>query len=286
MKSLPNLLLLGAQKGGSSSLYDELTACDGISGGHEKEPGDLTRYDGSQSALERYSNKFDRAGGARYVIDGSTTYAMRQRHPNVPLTAHRLLGNDLKMVYIVRDPLARSLSHHVHLYRRGLAPRSFDEALASHGGLILNSLYSYQLEPWIDRFGRQNVFILDLESLSASRSDVFESLSQFLGISLNPRTEALMSNTAADPIVDRRGAAGRILRSRAYRDLLRPKIPVLIRESVRAAAAATEPPPVVPPSVAVQGILQMIFANEVEEFNSLIGLDIGSLSIRSTMSEK
>ena len=138
---LPNLLIIGAQKCGSSTLAAELSSCSQISLGEEKEPGDLARFSTSRSdnALKLYSRKFSNASPiAKYLLDASTIYSMRQRHPDCAEVAYKYLGDEIRIIYITRDPVSRAISHHKHYWSRGLMDAKFDSALIENAELVLN----------------------------------------------------------------------------------------------------------------------------------------------------
>ena len=79
--------------------------------------------------------------------DCSTDYAKRTEHPGVPQKAKKLLGEDLKLIYMVRHPVDRLLSHHHHQCNvSGHQP--LDAALELWPELLDNSRYGFQIEAW------------------------------------------------------------------------------------------------------------------------------------------
>lgn len=71
------------------------------------------------------------AGTTGWLRDFSTTYAMGGPYAAVPERARRALGHSVPIVYLLRDPIQRAVSHHHHWVARGMAHPDVDEALRS-----------------------------------------------------------------------------------------------------------------------------------------------------------
>lgn len=225
---LPNLLIIGAQKCGSSTLAAELSSCSKISLGEEKEPGDLARYSTrrSNNALKIYSRKYASASpAAKYLLDASTIYSMRQRHPDCAEAALQCLGDKTRIIYITRDPVRRAISHHKHYWSRGLMDVNFDAALIENAELVLNGLYYYQLEPWLSRFDRKNILLVSLEELQDNRLSVLHKVATFLELlpgTFNFDSVQKHENVFSSSQINHSSAIGKFLTSRLYRDYIRP----------------------------------------------------------------
>jgi len=79
----------------------------------------------------------------------------------------RLLGTNLKVIYIVREPVARTFSHHRHLYHDGRIAADINQVLRSTEldcrELIEIGRYAAQIQPWLDVFGTEHVRIVQFE---------------------------------------------------------------------------------------------------------------------------
>ena len=65
--------------------------------------------------MEAYSWNFRQAPPNKLLGDVSTHYSMLQEYPEASSIALRLLGPDVRIIYVVREPIARALSHHQHM---------------------------------------------------------------------------------------------------------------------------------------------------------------------------
>ena len=130
---LPGLLIIGAQKAGTTSLYHYLAAHRQVLPGTEKE----VRYFNSQyhRGISWYRSHFplnrqgrgERLGGDPITLDASTGYLFSRDAPG------RVAADlpDAKFVVLLRDPVERAWSHYRHSVRDGHEALPFAEALAA-----------------------------------------------------------------------------------------------------------------------------------------------------------
>jgi hypothetical protein len=124
-----------------------------------------------------YAAHFDPGSPVRG--ETSPHYTARPRLDGVAERMHELIG-DARLVYAVRDPIDRLLSHYLHNVGGGYEPRSLEEALADERSAYIDrSRYAYQLEPYIDVFGRGALAIVAQEDLREDREKTMRSLFEF-----------------------------------------------------------------------------------------------------------
>ena len=107
---------------------------------------------------EVYSQAFAAMRADQLGGDVSTTYAKLPDYPNVAARARRTLGADLKIVYVVREPVRRTVSQHYHMHAwRGTGHMSadIDACVREHPSLMNYSRYAMQLRPWRRLFWRR-----------------------------------------------------------------------------------------------------------------------------------
>lgn len=180
---LPNLLLIGAMKAGTTTFSADLARWSGIFLPATKEPHFLSEPDFTPGAAGRaYARLYGshEARAARYRLDASTGYAKMPLVKTVPERAFDLLGGDLRIIYLVRDPVERALSHHAHLLRNGRAPVSFAEALASVREITAYSRYGYQIGFWLEKFPEYSILPVCWESYLAHRDATLNAVAEFL----------------------------------------------------------------------------------------------------------
>lgn len=189
---LPNLLIIGAQKCGTTSLWHYLNLHPEVSMSDPKEldffiaPDDGVFPVGNwHRGLDWYSSHFSK----EIPIQGeaSPNYTVHPLTRGVPERAAALVPA-AKIVYMVRDPIDRIVSHYLHRLAAGKERRSLDDALTDMSGDILargfiyRSMYFMQLEQWLECFPESSVLVLDQEDLRERRLETLQRVFRFLGV--------------------------------------------------------------------------------------------------------
>jgi len=115
---------------------------------------------------EWYAAQFD--AGTPLRGEASPGYTSPD-HPEVAARMSCLLP-DARLVYLVRDPAARALSHFAHHAREGDEPRPVEEAVldpASH--YLARSRYFERLAPFLDVFPAEQILVVVSERLLEDR---------------------------------------------------------------------------------------------------------------------
>lgn len=92
---------------------------------------------------------------------------------------------EAKLIYIVRHPLERMISHYMHYYDIGIESRSLSEALADFSGAnlyVFQSQYYLQLTQFLPFFPRSRILVLTAEQLLSHRRDTLQQVFRFLNI--------------------------------------------------------------------------------------------------------
>ena len=161
---LPTFFLIGAQKSGTSTLHRLLQQhpqaflCD------PKEPHYFSDHSAGARGEEWYRSLFAAAGDAVAVGEASTTYSM---YPHYSGVVDRVLAAvpTPKLIYLVREPLARMRSAYLHGLARGSETRPIAQALREDPRYLQTSSYAMQLELWLRRVPREHVLLLSLDEL-------------------------------------------------------------------------------------------------------------------------
>ncbi|PKH03416.1 hypothetical protein CXF72_06295 [Psychromonas sp. MB-3u-54] len=181
---LPNLLLVGAMKGGSTSLYDDLSNIAEIFMSVEKEPHSLQdKSILSERGLDEYSSLFKNSSSEIWRGEGSTGYTKMPASKGTAKIAKQVLGSKIKIIYIIREPVSRAISHHQYMYTRyKTGSVDFNEDVLYRNELVDYSKYFYQISPWIKEFGSENIKIITLERYSENKNECLSEICQFLGL--------------------------------------------------------------------------------------------------------
>jgi hypothetical protein len=193
---LPNLVVIGAMKCGTSSLHYYLALHPEIAMSGAKElnffldpepvppPGCGPRDRAllaEPSAWDRgiawYVTRFDPQ--ARVRGESSVAYSF----PWYPTVAERMadLIPDAKLVYCVRHPIERIASHLAQFRVRDGRPTA--DALAAPGNPYVEATrYASALGPFLDRFGRERILLVRAEDLLHRRKSTMEEVFGFLEV--------------------------------------------------------------------------------------------------------
>jgi len=109
--ALPNLIVIGAQKCGTSGLHYYLSLHPEISVSRPKELNFFIAERNWPRGVDWYRSHFD--PNAKVRSEASPNYTAYPQHLEVPERMHSVLP-DAKLLYMVRDPLDRIAAHWVH----------------------------------------------------------------------------------------------------------------------------------------------------------------------------
>ena len=182
---LPNLLIIGAMKASTTLLYELLQRHPQVWFPDEKEPAVF--QDGrvnDPDRLRAYAQLYRAApADARYLGDASTAYTKLPHLGPTPRYIHAALGQP-RMVYILRDPVARTVSNFTHAWTRCSYPRdmSFRAALDRDPMIVDASRYHQQLSAYHEQFGPDSVLVLIAEQLHHDPVRVMRRVEAYLEI--------------------------------------------------------------------------------------------------------
>lgn len=180
---LPNLVVIGAMKSGTTSLHYYLSLHPEIFMSHDKEPTFFTLEGSWTKGRQWYEEQFPVA--ARIRGESSPDYTKYPTHDGVPKRMHSLIP-DAKLVYLVRDPVERLVSHYVDAYAFGRVNRPLAEVLRSRSALrehfVACSKYYAQLEQYLPYYDPAQILVLSHEELAADRVGTLRQVFRSLGV--------------------------------------------------------------------------------------------------------
>lgn len=179
--ALPNLVVIGGLKCGTTSLHHYLGAHPEVSMSRPKELNFFVAELNWELGVDWYASHFDPAAPVR--VETSPHYTNMPRFAGVPERIAATLGADVKLVYMVRDPIDRLLSHYVHNVSGGYEDRGLTEALADRSSAyVMRSLYAGQLEPYLSAFDPEQILIVAQDRLRDDRQATLRRLFEFAGV--------------------------------------------------------------------------------------------------------
>ena len=180
MSDLPNFVIIGAMKCGTSTLHAQLALQPQFFMSEPKEPNFFSDDDNYAKGEDWYRSLFRKAPESAIKGESSTHYT---KLPTYPKTVDRLaaLIPNAKFIYVMRDPVDRLVSHYIHEWTQGVISALIDEAIETRPELIAYSRYAYQLEPFVARFGRERILTVEFEAMTKEPDKELKRIAAFLG---------------------------------------------------------------------------------------------------------
>ncbi len=204
---LPEFLIIGAQKGGTTSLFSYLVQHPGIIPPEKKEMHYFENHKNLNRGKAWYQRHFPSDSFRKSLekkigyspITGEATPCME--HPYVPKLVHDLLPT-VKLIAVFRNPVDRAFSQYHHNRKMpGREPLTFEDAIAQsadkisyelrnnkvklygqdrHRNYITRGLYAEQLEFWYQYFPKDQLHIISSEEFFADPASEVKKVLKFL----------------------------------------------------------------------------------------------------------
>jgi hypothetical protein len=177
---LPNFLLIGAMKGGTSSLYRYLRDHPQIFMPSVKEPKFFSSN--WNRGIEWYERLFDGAGQVIAIGEASTAYTKYPHVSGVPGRIAKLLP-EVRLIYLVRHPVERMISDYQHRTKgRDSHVGSLEEVLLADESYCDFSRYAMQIDQYLEYFQPDQLLVLKSEDLASDRMQTLKRVYDFLGV--------------------------------------------------------------------------------------------------------
>ena len=147
-----------------------------------KEPNFFIEAGSFGKGVDWYRSNF--ADHTKICGEASPAYSKRHRHRGVPERIHRLVPR-VKLIYLLRDPINRMLSHYLHNRIFGRDTRSFSEAVAAksyRNNYVRTSMYRFQLEAFLEHFPLERILLITTEDLKDARAETLRKVFRFIGV--------------------------------------------------------------------------------------------------------
>jgi hypothetical protein len=179
--ALPNVIVIGGLKCGTTSLHHYLNLHPEAGMSRPKELNFFVSELNWELGLDWYRSHFP----ADRPVRGETSphYTNRPRFEGVAERMKDALAADARVIYMVRHPLERLLSHYLHNVSGGYESRELSDAVADErSSYVQRGLYAYQLEPYLEAFGPERILIVSREELGRERDATVRRVFEFCGI--------------------------------------------------------------------------------------------------------
>jgi hypothetical protein len=199
--NVPDFVIIGAQRGGTTSLHAYLSAHPLVTTPTKKELHFLT--DRFERGLDWYLDQFSFSLPSGAITGEATPYALF--HPLAPERL-RQTAPRAKLIALLRNPVDRAYSHYLLERSRGFEPLDFAAALDAeadrlageeakivndpayiseshkHASYLARGDYAPQLERWLAHVPREQLLILRSEDLYERPAETTSQVTAFLGI--------------------------------------------------------------------------------------------------------
>ena len=232
--SVPNFLVIGGMKCATTTLHQDMSKHPGIYCGQKE----LNALAGNslEVALQSYQRNFKNAAPEQLLGDVSTHYSMRQEYPHVVDQARSALGPELKIVYLVREPIDRALSHHQHMMNvadgSGMGP-DVNIEIRKNSTPIDYSRYADQLKVWLEHYSLDQVHLIKFEDYVSNRQIELDRLFKFLGL---PNCEIEIDADGANRGHSRMSTGkitSKIWKTYVFQRLFKPFLPIALKRVMR-----------------------------------------------------
>lgn len=208
---LPDFLVIGAQKAGTTSLYDELCASDRVLPARKKEVRFFDRHWSRGTSWYRWSFPTRRAmGTTRLTGEATPDYLL---HPAAPARA-ALIVPECRLIAVVRHPVDRAHSQYRMNLTLGTETRPFEAAVddelarldartddaewndeRNYHSYVERSRYVPQFRRWLEHFPRTSLHVTSLEAMLRDPREELAAMYRFLGVdAVHPRRSYTHAN--------------------------------------------------------------------------------------------
>ncbi|MDP9342164.1 MAG: sulfotransferase domain-containing protein [Actinomycetota bacterium] len=193
--SLPQFLVVGAQRSGTTYLHHLLSQHPGVHMPPEKELHyfDLVPVRGNDVDLDQYAAAFAGAAAGQIVGEATPSYMYFPWVPEL-LAAHL---PEARLIFVLRDPVDRAYSQYWKAVREGWERLTFERGLAAEAGRLQGShrdrvafsyrdrgFYMRQIDRFRPLFPRERMLFLRADDLYASPAEVLRTVCAFIGAPL------------------------------------------------------------------------------------------------------
>jgi Sulfotransferase domain len=188
--ALPTFFIIGAAKTGTTSLHYYLSQHPEIQMSVNKEPhffagpeNGIPYPNKRVSNILEYERLFDPS--VRVRGEASVGYTNHPRRQGVPERIKQLVP-DAKCIYLVRDPIARTVSQYHYRVAAEGERRSLREALSDlsdpYSVYTCPSLYATQIELYLRHFPQEQILVLEQSDLLSDRQSTLRQIFAFLSV--------------------------------------------------------------------------------------------------------
>lgn len=206
---LPDFIVCGAQRSGTTSLYEYMAQHPGICMSEPKEVHFFCWEKRYRKGRKWYEKHFIHCEKNKQIGEATPYYMYPEK---VPKRINEIIP-DAKLIFTLRNPVDRAYSHYWHEVKNGWEYLSFSEAIKKEKNRIKKSpvhknrfsyldrgKYVIQLKRFLKYFPKEQILVLRLRELKSSRKKTLDKVFRFLEVDSNFLPEDLSKkNTGGEP---------------------------------------------------------------------------------------
>ncbi|MFK5921787.1 MAG: sulfotransferase [Verrucomicrobiota bacterium] len=274
-RNSPDFLIIGAMKCGTTTLYHDLLCHPNIFL-PDKESNLLL----TASPAEAYQQAYQKSTPDQICGEVCPDYSKLPDQAEAVSHAKKLFpDHPPRLIYLIREPLARTLSHHRFVSTRRdtrfpTMPPDINLCLNQHPQLLNYSRYAMQLKPWIEAFGKDALLVIRFEDYIKNRQTTLKQITRYLDL---PNLPALshpdqIHNAAQSRPVLTTGWQ-RFITHAFYRRVVRPILNPALREKLRQLVLPKATEQCIPPTIQTQQNIVDQLRSDTAELQTLLELD-------------
>lgn len=177
---LVDFIIIGAQKSATTRLAQQLRGHPQVSFCSRKEPHFFSKVPDWSARIEEYHQLYRTNPGCIYG-EASTTYTFLPLFPHVPEVLHTY-NPELKLIYVVRDPIERMKSSYMHTFAKGNVRLPINRAVLEDPYFLNVSRYGMQIRWYLEHFPPEQLLVLTFEEVVGEAESTWEKVCRFLGV--------------------------------------------------------------------------------------------------------
>ncbi len=180
--SLPDFLIIGAMKAGTTSLHSYLGKHPEIHTSELKEINFFSSEENYNKGIHWYKKHF--ITKKKIKGESSQSYSRAHMTKNVPDKIHETIPN-VKLIYILRDPVERIISHYYETVSQDTyILKNFVSSIIKNPNnkWVKTSSYFWQLEKYLPYFKREQFLFITSEELKKSKLETLNKVFSFLDV--------------------------------------------------------------------------------------------------------
>lgn len=178
---LPNHFIIGAIKAGTTSLASLLRQHPEVFVSNPKELHFFSDPDNFAKGRAWYESHFASAEGKKVVLEATPNYAAMRTYPGALDRLGEMIP-DARLIFMVRHPLERIMSHWYFGFGAGWDVPPFNEAVRTRSLFVDPSRYGEQADAMRAKFGAGNLHVIFLDEFKARPDEELARLCRFLRI--------------------------------------------------------------------------------------------------------